>query len=70
MTTLDYSKHLYFVSKEGHIKSILRGKKGGKKKTVVKNAVKKEPGYLYFVKKDGTVGRVAMKRKVKGKKKK
>ena len=69
MVKLDYSKNLYFVSKEGHIMSAPRGKKGAKKSIVVKNAVKKQPGYLYFVKPDATVGKAKMKRRGKAKKK-
>ena len=38
------------------------------KEIVKKNAVKREPGYLYFVDKDGSVVRVKMKKQVKKKK--
>lgn len=38
------------------------------KEIVKKNAVKREPGYLYYVDKDGSVCRVKQKKQVKKKK--
>jgi len=36
-------------------------------KIILPNAVKREPGYLYYVDKDGSVCRAEMKRKAKKK---
>ena len=62
----DSSKFLYFISKEGHIIQKKRNTPKGVGKSIFKkNAVKREEGYLYFVKKGGTVGKAKMKRRGK-----
>lgn len=51
--------HLYYVGANGQVYKVARGKKGSKAQ-VSKLAVKREPGFLYFVDKEGYVARTPM----------
>jgi hypothetical protein len=58
----DYKVYLYFLDKEGNVCSRTKGS-AGVVKVLAPNAVKREPGFLYYVDKDGDVSRSPMSRK-------